>query len=191
MATSVVSICNLALQKLGAQRITALDEDSNNARDCNACYEQKRDQELRANKWKFSICRATLAPSATEPDFDFAYAFPVPTDFLRLLPPNRNALDWTMESHTGTQHILTNDGDTLEIRYIKRITDPEQFDPLFVEMLACSLALQLSEKITQSNTKKDSIKEDYKRARAEARLINAFEQPTEDDPEDPWLAARR
>jgi hypothetical protein len=191
MATTVVSICNLALQKLGAQRITTLDEDSNNARHCNAIYEQMRDKELRANRWKFSICRATLAPSATEPEFDFAYAFPVPTDFLRLLPPNRTTLDWTLESVDGTQHILTNDGDTLEIRYIKRVTDVAQFDHLFVDMLACSMALQLCEPITQSNTKKDSIKEDYKRARAEARLVNAFEQTTEDDPEDPWLAARR
>lgn len=183
---SVVATCNLALQKLGALRITALDEDSRNARSCNACYELIRDSRLRKNRWNFAILRTTLAPDATAPAFDFTYAFTLPADCLRLLPPNRNDLDWTIESGK----ILTNDGNSLEIRYISRVTDPAKFDPCFVELLACDMADHMCEEITQSNTKKAAIKEDRKEAMAEAKRVNSFEQISDEPPEDTWITAR-
>jgi len=191
MAVSVVAICNLALQKVGDARITSLSDDSPRARSLNASYEIIRDRELRANKWNFAKKRATLAPSAVEPDFDFDYAFPLPTDCLRLLPPNTPSLDWQTESHEDRTSILTNDGDTLEIQYIARVTDPNQFDVLFVEMLACKLALHLCEDRTQSSTKKADLVQEYKELRREARLVNAFENSSEEAPEDSWLLARR
>ena len=191
MAVSEVTICNLALQKLGEARITSLSEDSPRARSCNAAYEFIRDRELRAHKWNFAKKRATLAPSSVTPDFDFDDAFPLPTDFLRLLPPNTSSLDWQIENHEGSPSILTNDGDTLEIVYIARITDTAKFDMLFVEMLACKLALHLCEDRTQSNTKKADIQAEYRELRREARLINAFENGSEEPPEDSWLLARR
>lgn len=191
MAASDVAVCNLALQKLGADRIVSLTEDSRNARSMNACYEHIRDTEIRRHNWNFSRKRTTLAPSATEPDHDYLYAFSVPTDYLRLLPPSYNGLDWRLESHEGQTSILTNDGDTLEINYIAKITDPTRFDPSFTEMLACRLADHCCEEITQSNQKKKDIRDDYKAARADAKRNNAFENISEEPPEDPWLAARR
>ena len=190
MATSYVSIANLALQKLGEPPIVSLTENSVSARAMNACYEALRDRELRANLWKFAKRRATLAAHATEPDFTFGYAFPVPTDFLRLIKPARVGLDWHLEYHEGVQAILTNDGDSLEIRYIARVTDPTLFDPLFVEMLACKMAWHCAETLTQSNSKKMAALEEYKDVRREARQVNAFEVPTQPQPVDEWLTAR-
>lgn len=191
MATSYVSICNLALQKLGAARIAALDEASKNARECNACYEHLRDTELRTNKWKFALSRATLAPHATAPDFTFTYAFPLPTDCLRPVFPARLGLDWRVENHEGVASILTNDGNTLEIRYLKRVTDPTLFDPLFVEAYACRIALHLCEAITQSNSKKEAAERAYLYAIREARRMNAIEIGPFKQPVDEWVAARR
>jgi hypothetical protein len=191
MAASDVAIVNLALQKLGAARIVSLTEDSRNARSMNACYEHIRDTELRRHNWNFARKRTTLAPSSTDPDFDYDYAFPVPTDFLRLLPPATHNLDWRLESHGSETAILTNDGDTLEINYIAKITDPTRFDSSFTEMLACRLADHCCEEITQSNTKKADLRDDYRAARADAKRNNAFENISEEPPEAPWLAARR
>lgn len=191
MATSVVSICNLALQKLGASRITAMSDASKNARAVDACYEALRDKELRAAKWKFSITRATLAPSATAPDFTYAYAFVLPTDCLRPLFPARLGLDWKVENHNGDPAILTNDGDTLEIRYIAKVTDPTKFDALFVDALACKIAWHICEEITQSKSKKDDLREEYILAMREARRLNALEIGQQKQPVDEWLAARR
>jgi len=190
MAASEVSICNLALQKLGAKRITALTEDSNNARQCNACYETLRDKELRKHPWKFAITRATLTPLATAPLFDYDYAFPLPADCLRVLLPNRENLDWKLETQSGQRVILTNDGDSINIRYIYRATDPNQFDTCFVEALAAKIAWHTCEQITQSNEKKATAKEDYKTAIADAKKTDAFEDEPQDAPRSSWETAR-
>lgn len=190
MATSTVSIANLALQKLGEPPIVSLTENSAGARAMHACYEAMRDRELRANLWKFAKRRATLAPHATEPEFRYGYAFPVPTDFLRLIKPAVGGLDWHLEYHEGGLAILTNDGDTLEIRYIARITDTTLFDPLFVEMLACKMAWHCAESLTQSNSKKMAALDEYKDVRKEARQVNAFEVASQPTPVDEWLTSR-
>lgn len=191
MATSDVSVCNLALQKLGAGRIVSLSENSENAKAVNACYESLRDKELRTYLWNFARKRAILAASSVTPAFTFTYAFPVPSDFLRLIKPARLGLDWHVEQHEGGLAILTNDGNTLEIRYIAKVTNPALFDPCFVEMLACKIAWHCCERITQSNTKKAGLMEEYKEAKQEARRTNAFELPKNPEPIDEWLAARQ
>jgi len=190
MAISNVSIANLALQKLGEGTIVSLTEDSRNARSLNACFEALRDRELRAYLWKFAKKRATLAASSTIPDSTYALAFPVPTDFLRLIKPARLGLDWSLENHENALAILTNDGTSISIRYIARVTDPTLFDPIFVEMFACKLAWHCCEQLTQSNTKKGMLMEEYKFHLADARKNNAFELAAQPQPVDEWLVAR-
>ena len=190
MAVSEVSICNSALQKLGAGRITALTDDSEEARECNTCYESMRDAELRKHAWNFAIARATLPAETYDPDFGPANSFPLPSDFLRLLPVDpedvTNTNDWRIEG----KKIRTNDSAPLYIRYIYRVEDPNEFDSIFREMLACSIALQICEKLTSSNQKKAAISEEYKSWRAEARRINAFENIAQEPPPDTWDTAR-
>jgi len=176
---------------LGAERITSLTQDHPNARHCNNAYGAIRDAELRAHPWGFAKKRAVLTPHAMAPAFDFTYAFPLPSDCLRPLPPARTDLDWQIENHEGANAILTNDGSSINLTYIARVTDPVLFDPLFVLALAASLARHLAEPITQSNTKKEAAGNWYKAVMSQARLANAIEQIATEAPEDPWLAARR
>ncbi len=190
MATSEVSICNLALQKLGAARIVALTENSRNAKSVNACYESQRDTEMRKYLWNFAKKRASLAASTVAPVFMYLAAYPVPADFLRLIKPARIGLDWHLEQHNGGLAILTNDGAPLEIRYLAKVTNPVLFDTAFVEMLACKIAWHTCEDITQSNTKKDALHQEYLEHKAEARRTNAFETPKNPEPVDEWLTAR-
>ena len=188
-ALSQVRVANLALQKLGAQEIVSMSEDTRERRAITRCYTMLRDRELRAHNWNFSIKRSVLAPSSVAPAFEFAKAFPLPSDCLRPLPPARD-VDWTIEHHNGSKHILTNEGTVIYLRYVSRVTDETQFDPLFADMLACKIAWHCCEEITQSNQKKADIEREYDKARADAKRINAFEQATPQEPEPPWLTAR-
>jgi hypothetical protein len=192
MAVSDVSICNLALQKLGAARIVSLSDDSRNARSCNAAYEQMRDRELRAYRWNFNKAwSGDLAADATAPTHpDYGYAFPVPTDFLNLRLPADNTLDWILARHGGRRAVLTNDSGPINVPYGCRITDPTEFDPLFVDALACKLAWHMAEEITQSNQKKADAANEYKMAIAEARRANSFEVLPAAPDDDSWLSAR-
>jgi hypothetical protein len=188
---SETDICNRALQKLGAKRITSLEQDSVNARACNASYESLRDAELRAHPWSFATTRTSLAADSDAPEWGRANAFQLPSDFLCLLPvyPEDNSLDtdWIIEG----QKIYTDDDDPLYVRYTRRETDPNVFDSLFREALASRIALELCEELTQSNTKKADLRVDYKDSIREARRTNAIEKIAAEPPEDSWITARR
>ena len=187
---SVVEICNRALQKLGAKRITVITEDSVNARACNTAYTPLRLAELRAHPWSCAVARAQLAASSTTPIFVKQYSYPLPSDYLRLLPNdegyNYNSQDWQIESGS----IVTDDSAPLNIRYIYDLTDPQIMDPLFREALSCRMALELCEELTQSNQKKESLRQDYKEAIREARRINAILNNAAKPPEDEWITVR-
>lgn len=188
---SEVEICNRALQRLGAKRITSLTDDSRNARSCNAAYFVLRDAELRAHPWSFSIKRAQLAADATAPLFEKARSFTLPASSLRLYEDDpavvNNNKDWVIEG----DKILTDDTAPLDIRYIDQITDPNEMDVLFREALAAKIAFELAEEITQSNTKKRDALRAYEDAIAMAKRTNSIEKTSEKPPEDTWVTVRR
>lgn len=185
---SEVDIANRALQKLGAERIVSLSQDSENARACNLLYDSIRDAELRAHPWNFAIKRAQLAADVTAPAFGPAAAYTLPSDCLRVLPTdeNWNTHDWKIEG----RKILTDDGAPLDVRYICRVTDPNQYDALFIEALACAIAQELCEQLTQSNTKAQMVRSDYTTAIRTARKLNAFENISAEPQTDEWITVR-
>jgi hypothetical protein len=183
---SQVEICNLALQKLGASLIIDLSEGSQAADACNASYNHVRDSELRAHPWNFAIKRAVLAADVATPAFDYSYQFTLPVDCLRVLPPVDYDVDWRIEG----RKIVTNWTAPLYIRYIAQITDPNEYDRGFIEVLACAIALHLCETLTQSNQKLQNIGQMYQKAIRDAKRQNAFENISEDMPEDSWIVAR-
>ena len=185
-----VDICNLALQKLGEAPITSLDESTPIARQCAAAYEPMRDRELRAHPWSFALKRVTLAADLTAPDFGPTASFTLPADFLRLHPDHEyeEESDWTVE---GRKLLSSRAGDALTLRYIYRVEDTTEFDPLFVDALAARIAWQLCEIVTQSNTKKADARADYQSVIREARAVNAIEKRSAEPPTDDWILVRR
>lgn len=188
MATSKVAIANLALQKLGAARISALDQDASNARSMNAAYDLMRDAELRRYRWGFAIKRDSIAADAADTVWGDWKRYSLPNDFLALIRDDETgqAPDWRIEG----LYIVTADASPLQIRYVARIDDPNYYDALFIESFACRLALQTCEEITGSTSKKAKIQEDYDFAIAEAKRMGAIEKPAQEFPEDDWVNAR-
>lgn len=191
MAVSETSVANLALQKLSAGRITDLAQDVPAATAIKACFDHCRDLELSTHNWRFALSRVVLSPDPTPPAFDYGYAFALPADMLKPLLQHQQSSDWSIENHNGIVSILTNDSTPIKLRYIKRITDPVRWPPYFDEMLACRIAAQTCEEITNSNTKLVNIKEQYKDARLLAKRTNGFITVPIEPPEDDWDIARR
>lgn len=187
--TSVTGICNRGLQLLGAARILDITDDTRNGRACNACYDIIRQSELRKHRWRFAIRRAVLAPlNETDPLGLFSFIFQIPADCVKVLKPERDPYcDWQVEG----RKIFTNSTNALQMRYIADITDTNEFDPCFSEMVSAKMAEAMCEELTQSNTKKADAKEAYKDARSEARRANAFETIPAEPEEDGWVLARR
>lgn len=187
---SQTDICNIALQKLGAGKIASLSEDSRIARACNIAYTHCLESELRAHPWRFAIQRASLAEDATAPDWGKDAAYELPSDFLRLLSPypedNLNSLDYEIEG----RKIYSDLGSPLYIRYVGQVTDTSLMDPTFREVLACRMAIQMCEDLTQSNAKAATIQVQYEKAIKEARRANAIEGISAEPPEDTWVTVR-
>jgi hypothetical protein len=184
---SEVGICNMALQKIGAEsRIASLTEDSRNARECNTCYAEMRDAELEAHRWNFAKKRVVLTADTDSPAFGEENQFTLPTDCLRVLLPHGVNLDWEIEGGK----IITRDSGPLDVAYIRRVTDPNQMPATFRELLSCRIAAQICEPITQSNAKLEAVAEFRRQALREARRTNAFQNIPADHDEDTWIDAR-
>lgn len=188
--TSEVQICNRALQKLGASTIMSLTEDSAEGRACNLAYIPVRDALLRSHWWSFAIKRTSLAASSTAPAFGYDNAFPLPSDYLKLVPPDHREgtymTDWKLENG----EIRTNDAAPLNIRYVSRVTDPNKFDALFTEALSAKLAMEMCEELTQSNSKRQLSAQEYQEIIRDARKHNAFENPPVEAADGSWITDR-
>lgn len=199
MPATDVSICNRALQLLGAEAILNLSEDNNKTRALNVAYEPVRDAELHRRRWRFAIKRASLAALTEVPDSDYAVQYQLPVDYIRLVPGGdlRQLADVSdFRSATSAlysvegQRILTDLSAPLAIRYIARITDTSLYNPSFCEALSARLALECCERIMQSDSKKQLARVAYKDAIREATLANAIEGAPESIADDTWVMAR-
>jgi hypothetical protein len=183
---SVVDICNRALDKLGQGSIVSLEDGTKAANLCNRNWPLVRDQVLRDHPWNFAVRRIILAPSESPPSWGFQYRSPIPADCLRLLEVRDLS---TNEYQIESGHILSNES-ALYIRYIRRVTDPNNYDSLFSDAVATRLAFELCESMTQSNAKKEMLMNEYEMSIVAAKRVDGQENPPSMFEEDDWLLVR-
>jgi hypothetical protein len=192
--SSTIEICNLALTKLGAARITSLADDSKQAQALSAIYDSARDAELAAHPWSFAITRAALPASSTAPAFGWARAFPLPADCLHLVQVG-DSFSYYDSDTAGAGFdveggaVLTDATSPLLIRYTYRVTNSGLFPPLFVQSLACRLAFELAEELTQNLSKREAAWAERKEAIREAKRANVIERPPQTVPDLSWVRA--
>jgi hypothetical protein len=190
---SVVDLCNRALDLLGAANITALTENSKEARLCNGNFDDVRDAVLRSHPWNVAITRKNLAADSATPAFGFSFQFTLPTDpfCLRVLSfwnSNVNnevaAYDSNVMFKIEGRKILSNE-DTCNIIYIGRVTDTEQYDSLLNKAISARLAAEIAYNITGSNSVASNMLTIYEARLKEAKGVDSMEgfpeQPQADD----------
>ena len=136
---SIVGICNGALNQLGATTILSLNEDSKNARLCNARFSEVRDALFRSHPWNCLQKRIEISSSTTVPAWGFSYQYDLPGDCLRLL----RILEYDSDHKVEGRSILSN-SETMKILYISRVTDPNQYDELLRETLSSALGADIA-----------------------------------------------
>ena len=180
---SVVDICNEAMDLLGAATITALTENSKEARLCNRRFETVRDAVLRAHPWNIAIRRASLAKDTDAPAFGFSSQFTLPTDpyCLRVLSFWNSNVDSDVAAYDSEvmfkiegRKVLSNES-TCKITYIARITDTETYDSLLSNTIAHRLASETAYAITGSTTVATQMQQLYEMRLKEARGIDGME----------------
>lgn len=184
--TSNVDIANYALNIIGASNISSLDENSKPGRLVNQRFESVRDAVFRSHPWNCLIRRAELAQEIEAPAFGYTYQYPLPADpyCLRVLEFSNGSLSYpqdNMFSNTGGpvfviegRKLLTDEG-TARIKYIARVTDPQQYDASLIEALAARLAMEIAYAITGSTSVVQIATALYDEKMKEARFVDATE----------------
>lgn len=145
---SKVSICNLALRRIGQRKIQSLAELSPEGVACNDLYDDIRRIVLAFHPWRFAVKNATLAPlSGTILGQKYSYAYTIPADCIRVICVEPLSTVPPIEFEVVGTELRTND-PTGEVRYIWDIEDPTAFDDLFINAFAYHLASDLAPLIT-------------------------------------------
>lgn len=187
---STVDIANYALNNLGASNISSLDENSKAARIVNQRYDAVRDAVFRAHPWNCLIERAQLAQDTDAPAFGYAYQYALPTNpyCLRVLEFSNGTLSYPQDNITNNSggpvfviegRKLLTDEAVARIKYIGRVTDPQQYDASLVEALASRLAAEVCYAITGSTSMVQIQTSLYEAKINEARFNDATEGATQ------------
>tara|TARA_R110002049_G_scaffold65072_1_gene171027 strand:+ start:258 stop:836 length:579 start_codon:yes stop_codon:yes gene_type:complete len=174
---SVVNMCNSALNLLGASTISALTDDTKNARLCNQRYEPVRNRVFRSHAWNCLHKRVQLAQNSTAPIVEYDHAYALPSDCLRVLKIHNGttdsiatALDYKLEG----RNIVT-DIDTIFLIYISLDTDPNNYDTYLRESISHQLAADLCYAITNNASLANNYMVRADERLREARFIDATE----------------
>ena len=174
---SVVDICNSALNLLGASTISALTDDTKNARLCNQRYEPVRNRIFRSHPWNCLIKRVELAKDSTAPVIEFANQYTLPTDCLRVLKIHNGTTDSVasaLEYKIEGRKIKTNEG-TVYLVYVALDTDPNNYDVYVQESISHQLAADIAYAVTNNATLANNYMARADERLREARFIDATE----------------
>ena len=174
---SVVNMCNSALNLLGASTISALTDDTKNARLCNQRYEPVRNRVFKSHAWNCLHKRVQLAQNSTAPVVEYDYAYLLPSDCLRVLKIHNGTTDsiaTNLDYKIEGRNIVT-DIDTIFLIYIALDTDPNNYDTYLRESISHQLAADLCYAITNNATLANQYMTRADERLREARFIDATE----------------
>lgn len=181
---SATEICNMSLGRIGAKRINDIEDATDTkpeAIQCRLHYEQTRDALLRSNWWAFASDRESLTAESTAPDFEWDSQFPLPSDFLAMkaiYEDNNTARRISLQSYAIEGNKILSNESSMRIRYVKRVTDTSQFDPLFTEVLVLMLAIKLVMPLSQDKVLYRDLKEELKPLMLKVRTHSRQESET-------------
>jgi hypothetical protein len=186
--TSKTDICNRALIKLGKATIRDIDTDeSPQGTLCKAVYVSMLDEVLRQAEWNFAVNRQALNKDASGlPLYEWAYRFILPTvpPVIKIISVENN-VPFKIEGN-----YLVSNSDNIKLKYIGRITDPNLYDSLFINVLVLRLAYEISFSLTSQTSLGDNIYKQYLLALEEAKNQNSQDDNELPIQDSTWTNAR-
>ena len=179
MAITPLDIANMALAVLDEAPIDSLDQDVKAARLLNLHFDLTRESELAKHTWVFAILSASVPGADTgSGDCTLTYVYELPADCIRPLPltdngePDGVPISWRQEAGL----IYSDQPGPLTIRYLANLTDPNDWDALFTEVLVAALAIKLAHPLTHKAGMIDIARAAYDRALDTAFSANAIQR---------------
>ncbi len=159
---SDVSICNMALTRIGQNRILSLGQRGVLGELSALYYEPTLKELLSAYEWPFAIGRKQLSASADTNLTPYTYMYQLPNNFINMigLISSEDYSDITDKWEIEGFKLLT-DNDSGIIKYITTMPDPTKLPQPFVEALYLRIASKMVVKITQDQSLMGVIFQEY------------------------------
>jgi len=200
---SKTQIVNIALAKIGASRQIA-NVDTDRGRDAITArifFDDDVLYTLRDFPWPWATAYADVAlvdGSSTTPvnrDWQYAYRYPSDCVYVRRIVVNGvgrvnvNPPPFRIGKDTQGRLIYTNEAEA-QIEYTAMITDPAEFDALFVSMLSWKLGAGIAPTLSRIKGMAESCMQMYEidKTKAQSRALNEGQQ--EVDPESEFIRSR-
>ncbi len=187
-----LDVMNLALDHLRNGSMSSETDTDAKGRWMQRNYDHVVDMCLRRHYWNFATEIAELAKDPTNPPFGWNYRYALPSDLLKLAPLRY------LGEHEGRMipheviggYIHCDLTAPLRIRYIKRVTNPALWDPLFAEYVATAIALRASHFATGKESSRQNLAQMARDAFNEAIKHDGMEGTMEMPDQDDVIAAR-
>ena len=159
---SEVSICNMALTRIGQSRISSLSQTGVLAELSNLYYEPTLNELLSAYEWPFAIRRVQLSASALDNLTAYTNMYQLPLTALRVLTmvSSEDYSDISDKWEIEDDKFFT-DTSPCFIKYISTILNPTKLPQPFVEALYLRIASKMVLKITQDQSMMQGIFQEY------------------------------
>lgn len=175
MASSEVSICNIALAALGSDPIHSLEENNKRSRLCKVFYPEVRDLLLSRHDWAFARKYVQLQEIADYADDNALeegyYAFALPSDCLRAIDLDPIGLKDRWELRGSA--VITVLDEEVYLKYTRQVTDVGLFSSEFKNILAFEMALHLAMPLTMDKKTVEMMRQAASMAFMEGTALNA------------------
>lgn len=186
MATEV-SICSNALLLLGDQTISSFNDGSDRATLASNLWAPTRNAMLRSHPWNCCVKRAVISPDASAPAYGWAYAYGLPSDWVRTLAVGQDGVE---ADYKAEGRKILCDESTLYLRYIYRNTDVATWDELLVDAMTLAMAAKMAYPITRNASLKAGAEANLRDFMKTARAVDGQDDPPDTLGDFPLLAAR-
>ncbi len=183
---SQVDLCNTALRRLGQEPIISLDDTTIWGRRCLTSLPIVRDEVLRYDAWRCAMKRIQL-PKLADVPIGYTSSFQLPSDFIRLIGIKLGPYQqWSMLG----KRINANTNGPLDILYVSRDENTDNYSPELFNAMAWRLAVELSGFASTSSVRQDETYGMWQQSLMEAIGINSHENPTQMLEPNSWIDAR-
>lgn len=195
MAVTEVQIANMALHRLGVERIATLADDNKRAKLIADIYPVIRDELLEAGFWNFAMKRVELTQEVTAPTFGWGYAYALPEDFIRMYKISNSTSKggfgnlpeyFPVGYNTDPDFVIEGDKLLTDLGkvycvYASREDDPSLFSAGFVKALYLKVAAEAAYSLVQDRNLSESLTNE---AQAWLEEVRSRDSMNDNDPDD-------
>ena len=187
-----VGLANLALRKIGANRISSFNDETREGDLVRDVYQPVLEEVITTFPWSFALTVVALTqkditPLSSIDGLTIAYAWP--NDCLRPHRISQQAA-FRVKMISGERVILS-DAANLQMEYVFRNDNPETYFPIFKTAFATRLAAEIGFNISHATKKAALLREEYdKDLLPEAKSADSMQGSPDEVRQDEWEVSR-